>query len=121
MANDINIGKIVYPRATFERVIDREFKFFVPDEEVVDTDTIDDLFRLYDKFYYDIPARGNRSHEYLRDRSAEIAGFPQESTDVRVLLQEISNLRSNNASLTAQNTSLTIQLATASIPTPTNG
>ena len=112
MAENINISKKVYPRLSFERVVDRNFKFFVPDEQIIETETIDDLFRLYERFYLEVPLQGSRqSHTYLRDRSAELVGFPLESTDIQDLLREITSLRDNFAAQIAENNSLRLQIA----------
>ena len=38
----------------FNRRIDNSFKYFAEQETPVDTDTVRELFRLYDKLYLDV-------------------------------------------------------------------
>ena len=112
MAENISIAKRVYPRLSFERSIDRNFKFFVDEAVLPDGETVADLFRLYERFYLEIPLRGsNQSHMYLRDRSAELVGFPEQSSEIQALLQEITNLRSNVSDQIAENNALRLQVA----------
>lgn len=95
MAENINIQKTVFNRREFERVVDREFKTFTPPEELPDNDTVAELFRLYNKLYFDIPLRNsNSSHEYLIKKSSELVDFPEENSNLQPLLDEITNLRS---------------------------
>ena len=91
---EINIQKTVFNRTEFERVVDRDFKTFVPPVELVDTDTVAELFRLYNKLYLEIPLRNsNSSHEYLIRRSSELVDLDETDDQLQPLLDEIANLR----------------------------
>lgn len=93
MANEVKIEKTVFKNTDFDKVVDRSFKTFKQPETVVDTDTVDELFRLYDKLFYSIPAEGSKSHQYLVERSMEIYKFEQDQTEIQPLLEEIADLR----------------------------
>ena len=91
---EINIQKTVFNRSEFERVVDRNFKTFVPPVELVDTDTVAELFRLYNKLFLEIPLRNsNSSHEYLIRRSSELVDLDETDDQLQPLLDEIANLR----------------------------
>tara|TARA_A100000172_G_scaffold80896_1_gene71803 strand:+ start:268 stop:639 length:372 start_codon:yes stop_codon:yes gene_type:complete len=91
---EINIQKTVFNRTEFERVVDRNFKTFVPPIELVDTDTVAEFFRLYNKLYLEIPLRNsNSSHEYLIRRSSELVDLDETDDQLQPLLDEIANLR----------------------------
>tara|TARA_R110002167_G_scaffold76694_8_gene213490 strand:- start:673 stop:1026 length:354 start_codon:yes stop_codon:yes gene_type:complete len=92
--NSVSIYKEVYKKKDIETVIDTEFKTFTRPVEEVDTDTIQEFFRLYDKLYYTIPVEGEEdSHEYLLKRSSEIAKLESSAEDIQPLLDEITQLR----------------------------
>jgi|SRR6056300_863964 hypothetical protein len=76
----------------FNRRIDNSFKYFAEQEQQVDTDTVEELFRLYDKLYLEIPSTGENSHQTLVTRSSEIydAG---EDPNITLLQNEIADLR----------------------------
>ena len=91
---EINIQKTIFNRTEFERVVDRDFKTFVPPVELVDTDTVAELFRLYNKLFLEIPLRNsNSSHEYLIRRSSELVDLDETDDQLQPLLDEIANLR----------------------------
>ena len=58
MANDINIQKTVFSTVDFNKVIDNTFKTFTQPLPAEDTDTPEELFRLYEKLYYVIDVTG---------------------------------------------------------------
>jgi len=90
----INIYREVYKKEDINTVIDTEFKTFTKPVEEVDTDTVQELFRLYDKLYYIIPVEGEEdSHQYLIRRSSELTGFEQSTEAIQPLLDEIAQLR----------------------------
>ncbi len=91
---EIKIQKTVFNKPDFDKVVDREFQFFTPPEDIVDDDTVLELFRLYNKLYFEIPLRNsNTSHEYLIQKSLELVDFEQDNERIQPLLDEISNLR----------------------------
>lgn len=93
MANEVKIQKTVFNSSDFSKVVDTTFKTFTQPQSEVDTDTVDELFRLYEKLFYSIPAEGTKSHQYLVERSMEIFKFEQDQEEIQPLLDEISDLR----------------------------
>ena len=113
MAEEIKIQKTVFIKPEFDHVVNREFQFFTPPEDLEDTDTVQELFRLYNKLYFEIPLRNsNTSHEYLILRSSELVDFPEEETNIQPLLDEISNLRSQLVDANEQILDLELRVAT---------
>ena len=94
MAKKIEIKKTVFNRESFQQVVDREFKFFKELEPVVDPDSIEELFRLYDKLYINIPIEGElNTHQYLVERSSELYKIDTQLENIQPLLDEIASLR----------------------------
>lgn len=90
----IRIQKQVYRSDQVNNLVDREFTTFTKPVTVVDTDTIEELFRLYDKLYYSIPLEGEQnSHQYLLQKSSELTDFEKTTEDIQPLLDEIAQLR----------------------------
>ena len=94
MAKEVKIQKTVFNSADFTKVVDTSFKTFTQPEVVIDTDTVEEFFRLYDKLFFSIPAEGQNSHQYLVERSMEIYKFEQDQEEIQPLLDEIADLRS---------------------------
>lgn len=94
MANDIQIQKTVLNSTAFNKVVDTSFSTFVQPPTIVEQDTPEELFRLYDKLYYDIDVTGDvNSHEYLVKKSSELINFDTTTEDIQPLLDEIAQLR----------------------------
>lgn len=94
MGKKVEIQKTVFNRKSFQEVIDRDFKFFKELEPVVDPDTIEELFRLYDKLYITIPIEGQgNTHQYLVERSSELYKIDTQLDNIQPLLDEIASLR----------------------------
>jgi hypothetical protein len=92
MAN-IRLSKTVFKKDELEKAIDSSFKTFVDIVEE-DNDTVEELFRLYNKLFYEIPAEGaENSHEYLIRESSKMVELEKEDLEVQPLLDEISDLR----------------------------
>ena len=103
MANDIQIKKTVFSTSQFTKVVDNSFKTFTQPTTAQDTDTPEELFRLYDKLYYVIDVEGEtNSHEYLVRRSSELIAFDKTTEEIQPLLDEISQLRQQNLALNQQ-------------------
>ena len=89
MADKIKVSKKVYSKEDFNKSVDTSFKTFVDEPEEEATDTVDELFRLYE-----IPLKGeNNSHEYLLQKSSELVDFDKSTEEIQPLLDEISELR----------------------------
>jgi len=103
MANDVKIKKTVFSTSQFLKVVDTSFKTFTQPTTAEDTDTPEELFRLYDKLYYVIDVEGETdSHEYLVKRSSELISFDKTTEEIQPLLDEISQLRQQNLALNQQ-------------------
>ena len=103
MASNVEIKRTVYGSAEFGKVVDTTFKTFTQPTTAEDTDTPEELFRLYDKLYYVIDVEGETdSHEYLVKRSSELISFDNTTEEIQPLLDEISQLRQQNLSLNQQ-------------------
>jgi|TARA_R100000482_G_C5128229_1_gene150082 hypothetical protein len=90
----VRLRKNSFNSDEFKKVVDTEFKTFVKPVEIVDTDTVEELFRLYDKLYYTIPVEGeNNSHQYILKRSSELTDLEKTSEDLQPFLDEIAQLR----------------------------
>lgn len=90
----VRIQKQQYRTDQYKNVVDTEFKTFTKPVAIVDTDTIEELFRLYDKLYFSIPKEGeNNSHQYLIRRSSELVEFEKDLENIQPLLDEIAQLR----------------------------
>jgi len=94
MAKKVEIKKTVFDKKEYRGIIDSKFKFFREPEPVVDPDTIEELFRLYDKLYALIPIEGEeRTHQYLVERSSELYQIDTQLENIQPLLDEVSSLR----------------------------
>ena len=103
MANDVKIKKTVFSTSQFLKVVDTSFKTFTQPTTAEDTDTPEELFRLYDKLYYVIDVEGETdSHEYLVKKSSELISFDKTTEEIQPLLDEISQLRQQNLALNQQ-------------------
>lgn len=94
MANQIEIKKTVYNSEQFDRVVDRTFSTFVQPQEESNQDTSEELFRLYEKLYFEIDLEGEtNSHQYLIKKSSELVNFERDTEEIQPLLDEITQLR----------------------------
>ena len=92
MAN-IRLSRTVYKKDELDKSIDSSFKSFVDTVEV-DTDTVEEFFRLYTKLYYDIEPLGEfNSHEFLIKESSKLVQLETNDEAIQPLLDEISDLR----------------------------
>tara|TARA_B100000900_G_scaffold400843_1_gene404886 strand:+ start:450 stop:803 length:354 start_codon:yes stop_codon:yes gene_type:complete len=94
MARNVKLSKSAFNTTEFDRVVDREFKTFKKTEPAVDRDTVEELFRLYDKLYFTIPLEGNdNSHTFLLEQSSKLVDFNKTTEEIQPLLDEITQLR----------------------------
>jgi hypothetical protein len=93
MANEVKIQKTVFNSEDFKKVVDTEFKTFTQPEIIENVETVNELFRLYDKLFYSIPIEGPNSHQYLVEKSMELYKFEQTQEEIQPLLDEIADLR----------------------------
>tara|TARA_R110000868_G_scaffold119343_7_gene316178 strand:- start:13720 stop:14058 length:339 start_codon:yes stop_codon:yes gene_type:complete len=112
MANDINIQKTVFSTTEFGKVVNSTFSTFTQPVPEEDTDTPEELFRLYEKLYYVIDVTGETdSHEYLVKKSSELLTFDRVTEDIQPLLDEIAQLREENLALNQQVLTLETNIA----------
>ena len=79
---------------TAKDFIDNKFNFFKEPEPVVDPDTVEELFRLYDKLYMQIPIdTDQQSHKYLVEQSSELYQVDKQLESIQPLLDEVASLR----------------------------
>ena len=94
MDKKVQIQKTVLDRTGFKDFIDNSFKFFKEPDPVVDTDTVEELFRLYDKLYLEVPIEGDSpSHQYLVEQSSELYQVDKQLENIQPLLDEVASLR----------------------------
>jgi len=93
MAN-ITVKKTVFKKDDFVKAVDTTFSTYVEPVVEVDNDTVEELFRLYNKLYFEIPVEGDtNSHRFLVNKSSELAKFVDDLQDIQPLLDEIAQLR----------------------------
>jgi hypothetical protein len=103
----VRLSRNVYNNDDLSKTVSRDFTSFV-EETSDENDTVNELFRLYSKLFYDIPAQGDiESHEFLIRESSKVVELEQENLEVQPLLDEIADLRErllqqNIASIEAQ-------------------
>ena len=91
---EVQLKKTVYDSVKLSQQVNKEFTTYTAPTPQEDPDTITELFRLYDKFYFEIPVTGAiNSHEYLVTRSIKLYTPPTEPVEVQPLLDEIAQLR----------------------------
>lgn len=112
MGKNIKISKTVYQKDSFGKVIDREFKSFVPQAQDDNVKTVDQFFKDYEDLYLDIPIEGDEeSHRYLVERSSELLDLQDNLQDIQPLLDEIAELRDQLLEANTKIIDLEIELA----------
>ena len=87
MDKKVQIQKTVLDRAGFKDFIDNKFNFFKEPEPIVDPDTVEELFRLYDKLYMQIPIdTDEQSHKYIVEQSSELYQDDKQLESIQPLL-----------------------------------
>jgi len=110
MAEEVKLQKTVYDPIKFLKVVDTSFKAFAKPVAVEDTDTVEELFRLYNKLYLRIPIEGDtNSHQYLVTESSKLYSQQVQSVDVQPLLDEITQLRQQLLSANQEILALSVQ------------
>lgn len=93
MAEKIRLKRTVNEIESTAKVVSKTFTTFTQpvDEEI--GDTVQELFRLYDKLYLSIPLEGAQSHRYIVEESSKLISFTEDNSEIQPLLDEISELR----------------------------
>jgi hypothetical protein len=122
MENKVDVKKIVFNKAQYQKTIDTGFnELGVTNitEDIESTLTVEKFFENYNEIFYEIPATGEtNSHEYLVKTSGEYIDFDQNSEIIQALQEEINALREQNLELemekvkllTGENISLTTNI-----------
>lgn len=95
MAEELKLELTVLEKGSFDKVVDRSFRTFTPPAPPTqDPDTVEELFRLFDKLFFSIPIYGPaNSLEALVTRSLELYELDQTQPEIQPLLDEIADLR----------------------------
>ncbi len=122
MENKVDVKKIVFNKAQYQKTIDTGFnELGVTNitEDIESTLTVEKFFENYNEIFYEIPATGEtNSHEYLVKTSGEYIDFDENSEIIQALQEEINALREQNLELemekvkllTGENISLTTNI-----------
>lgn len=121
--NIANLNRQVFDRKAFNETFDTSFSelgnTIQPDPSFFDVNlaTQEDFWILYDKFFYEIPKDGTTdSHEYLAQTSGDYVNFERDQAIIQALLDEISEIRTENVELRIENVNTTIS---SSLPSST--
>jgi len=95
MAKKVRLQKTVQEKDSLSKVVSKKFTTFTQPTVEEDTDTVEELFRIYDKLYLEIPLEGTLSHKQLIEESSKLIEVEKDNADVQPLLDEITNLRAN--------------------------
>jgi len=96
MREQINLTRNSFSKTQYPKVIDTEFSQLTPQNTepvAVQNVSVDEFFVLYNRLFFDIPQRGNNSHETLITTSTEYIGYNPLTTELEALQQEITQLR----------------------------
>ena len=113
MAKKINLNKNVFTKEDFNKTLNTSFKELLPPqtEEQIPLPTVEEFFNLYESLFFEIPKFGdNNSHDYIVNKSGDYINFEKTNEELQALLDEISQIRSENLTLSQENFNLKIEL-----------
>lgn len=93
MDKNVRLSRTVKEKDDLSKIISSAFTTFIQPENLPDPDTVEELFRLYDKLYLEIPLEGTKSHTYLIEESSKLIQLNPDTTAIQPLLDEITELR----------------------------
>ena len=94
MRKEVQVQKTLIPKDQYRSLVDTSFTYFNQAAEEETGVSVDEFFELYNKLYFDIPIEGDiNSHEYLLKRSGELVTMESDTTDINLLLEEVTQLR----------------------------
>lgn len=93
MGEKYRLIKTVQNKEDLRKVVDSQFSTFTQPSVEDNNDTVEELFRLYDDLYLEIPLQGPQSHAYFVEESSKLVDITQGELDIQPLLDEISDLR----------------------------
>jgi len=102
----VQLNKEVLNKNQYEQVIDTSFTQLIPvpqASQVVFIPSINEFFDYYNALFFQIPKLGeNLSHEYLVKTSGVYVGETQDDSTIQALIEEITQLRTENLALQEQ-------------------
>ena len=103
----IDLVKEEFIKTQFDRVAHTQFTQLLPQTATLTPEpTINDLFTLYNKLFYDIPSTGNNSHTTLIEKSSEFINYNDQDKTIEALLEEINSLQEQVNTLIQENIKL---------------
>ena len=93
MAEKVKLEKTILQKTELSKVVSKEFTTFTRPTDEEAGNTVQELFRLYDKLYLEIPLEGPLSHTYLIEESSKLVNLTQDNLEIQPLLDEITELR----------------------------
>lgn len=96
MKSKVNFNLKTYNSFQFNNVINTEFTEFNQRnivEEADNTPTVSEFFNMYNTLFYEIPQRGDNSHESIIVRSTDYIDYVFENETIEALQREITQLR----------------------------
>jgi len=96
MKNKVNFNLKTYNKFQFNNIINTEFTEFNQrdiNEEAEQVNTVSDFFNMYNSLFYEIPQRGENSHESIIIRSTDYIDYVFENETIEALQREITELR----------------------------
>ena len=108
---DITLKSQRFNKNKFNETVDTKFSQLLrtPNPAYFDRNlaTEDDVFFLYNKFFYSMPKVGDvDSHLYIAKTSGEYANYDKTDLEIKNLLEEIKELRIENLELIQKSTDL---------------
>lgn len=113
----VNLNRQVFNKEKFNSTIDTSFTQLGPQPQDpsffdINLATLEDFFTLYNKLFFEIPKDGDtNSHTFLVNESGQYINFQANNEEIQALLQEISDLRTENLELRQDIIDATIQTA----------
>lgn len=93
MDKNIRLHKTVKEKDDLSKVVSSTFTTFVRPQQPTTGDSVQELFRLYENLYLEIPLEGPRSHTFLIEESSKLVELNPNNEAIQPLLDEINELR----------------------------
>jgi len=96
MKDKVNFSLKTYNKAQFQNIVNTEFTEFNQrniQEEADQAPTVTEFFNMYNNLFYEIPQRGENSHETIIVRSTDYIDYVFENDTIEALQREITELR----------------------------
>jgi hypothetical protein len=105
----IDLVKEEFVKTQFDKVVDTQFTQLLPQTTTPAPEpTVNDLFTLYNRLFYEIPPTGNNSHTTLIERSSEFINYKDQDKTIEALLEEINSLQGQINTLIQENIKLQV-------------